>query len=477
MTNILGTHDAVGLAELVRSGEVSARELTEAALARVEATDAEYNAVVQRLDDRARAQTAGDLPTGPFTGVPMMIKDLYAPTAGDPMHNGNKAMRDANWTATEDSDIVKLYRNAGFVFVGRTNTPELGLVGTTEPLSHGPTRNPWNPEHCVGGSSGGSAAAVAAGMVPLAHASDGGGSIRIPAAMCGLVGLKPSRGRIPMGPAGEEWGLSIQHVVTKSVRDAAAMLDVSSVHSPGDGVVAPANPRPWIEEVGRDPGRLRIAMIAEEFRDDIAVNPEIVAMTRAVAQRLEALGHDVFEARPPHWSDPSLQRQFMAMWAVNAANNIAKIGALLGRELTEDDMEISTWLQVQAGRAKSGLDLMASMDAMAKFRRDTADWWAANCDLMLTPTCAKPAPVVGDMVSSPDEPMRGSTLSKPYAVFTSPLNVTGQPAVSLPMGLTEAGLPIGAQLVAAYGREDLLLQVSSQLEEHFVPLAPATRAI
>jgi len=471
-SNLLTDHDAVGLAELIRSGQISAAEATEASLTAIERHNPALNVVLHRLDDRARAAVETGLPAGPFHGVPLVIKDLYAPTAGDPMHNGMAIMKMLGHVSTHESDLIGLYRAAGFSLTGRTNTPELGLVATTEPLSHGPARNPWNPDFGTGGSSGGSAGAVAAGMASVGHASDGGGSIRIPAALCGLVGLKPSRGRIPMGPDGEEWGLSIQHAVTRTLRDSAAVLDVSAVNQPGDGVFAPHAVPSWAAMIGRDPGPLRVALLATSYRDDMDVDPEVEAATRTAAAHLEALGHDVVEECPPCLRDPELGKMFLAMWTSRATRTLQALSDMLGHQITEADVEPSTWIQAEIGRKFSAADLLASMESMARMRRQMADWWQENCDVMVTPTCALPAPRIGDLTSTEDDPMRNSTRSAPYATFTSPFNVTGQPGISLPLGMTSSGLPIGVQLVGAYGREDVLFQVGGQLEEHFIPLAP-----
>src|SRR3954452_13386961 len=301
MPDELAWMDATAQADLVRRGEVSAAELVDAAIARVEKLDPELNAVIHRRFDRAREEAAApQLPDGPFRGVPFLIKDLSAPTAGDPMHNGMRALRDANYIAPADNVLTSRYRAAGFVFVGRTNTPELGLVPTTEPLAHGATSNPWSVTHTPGGSSGGSAAAVAAGLVPAAHASDGGGSIRIPSSMCGLVGLKVSRGRITLGPDRDESGLSVNHVVTRSVRDTAAILDATAGPGPGDLAVAPPPRRPFVDEVGADAGRLRIGVLAKNPNGEL--HADCVAAVRAAATLLESLGHDVDasgDAYPP----------------------------------------------------------------------------------------------------------------------------------------------------------------------------------
>src|SRR5215211_4788246 len=290
--------DATAQAELVRRGAVTAAEVVEAAIERIEALDGELNALIHRSFDAARAGApASGAGTGPFAGVPFLVKDLNAASAGDPLHNGNKAVRDAGYVAPADSELVARWRRAGFVLVGRTNTPEFGLLPTTEPEAHGATHNPWDPSRSSGGSSGGAAAAVAAGMVPAAHASDGGGSIRIPASACGLVGLKLSRGRTSLAPAGDESGLSVQHAVTRSVRDTAAILDVTAGPAPGDMAVAPPPARPWLEEVGADPGRLHVGVLSTSPAGEL--HPECRDAALGAGRLLESLDPHVEESHPP----------------------------------------------------------------------------------------------------------------------------------------------------------------------------------
>ncbi|MEM8904862.1 MAG: amidase, partial [Actinomycetota bacterium] len=357
------------------------------------------------------------------------------------------------------------YREAGFVMVGRTNTPELGLVATTEPESHGPSRNPWDLARSPGGSSGGAAAAVAAGMVPAANASDGGGSIRIPAAHCGLVGLKPSRGRVPMGPMQEEWSVSVQHVVCHTVRDCAGILDATARPFPGDGVIAPPPSRPFAAEVGADAGRLRIGLLPVSPRDDTTTDDECAGAARDAASLLERLGHDVVEAHPAALDrTEELGDAFMTNWFSNCRKNLSWIESVLGRELVEDDVEPATWIMAQMALGVSGQDYMAAQSAMAGFRREMLQWWADGFDLLLTPTMAALPAELGDLVATEDDPTRALRHSAPYAAFTSPFNVTGQPGISLPLARSASGLPIGVQLVAAYAREDLLLRVAAQLE-------------
>jgi amidase len=470
--------DATAMAELVRRGDASPVELVEAAIARIEARDGTVNAVIHRRFERALAEAASPtLPDGPFRGVPFALKDLWPGSEGDPFHLGVKALRDVDHRAVIDTNLVTRYRGAGLVIVGRTNTPELGLVATTEPLAHGPSRNPFDPSRGTGGSSGGAAAAVAAGMVPVANASDGGGSIRIPAAMCGLVGLKPSRGRISMGPVQDEWGVSVQHVVSRTVRDSAALLDVSAGPFPGDGVIAPAPHLPYAESSVLPPESLRVGLLASAPEGD--THPRCRAAAEAAGRLLADLGHRVDEAHPAVLDDARrLGEVFGVTWSVGAATSLLTLGDWIGRPLTADDVEPSTWALAELGRSYSGVDLLRAQNAMAAVRREAAAWWADGWDLLLTPTTAAPAPPIGHVTSSPDDPTRPFLRSIPYSVFTSVWNVTGQPAISLPAGTDDGGVPLGVQLVGAYGREDLLLQVATQLEAELrwdrrLPAVPA----
>lgn len=463
--HLLDDHDATGLAALVAAGDVSPAELVQASLDRIEERDPALNAIIHRRDDSVRSEAAA-LPDGPFRGVPMVIKDLWASTAGDPMHNGNRALKEAQFTTPDDSDLVALYRRAGFAFVGRTNTPELGLVATTEPTSHGPTRNPWNTNRGAGGSSGGSAAAVAAGMVPVGHASDGGGSIRIPASLCGLVGLKPSRGRVPMGPWSDEWGVSVHHVVTRSVRDSASILDVGSVMPPGSAMVAPraGSLTTFAAAVDHDANAQRVVLLPEAVGADISTHPACVALVQHVGALLEGMGHGVSEGVPPTFGDESATGDFLALWSAGCAASVERMGAMIGRELTADDVEPGTWQMAEFGRTTRAPDLLRAQGAHVAIRRKLQTWFTDECDLLVTPTCASPAPPVGALASSEADPHAGSRGSIPFATFTAPFNVSGQPAISLPMGMTDDGLPIGVQIVAQWGREDLLFQIAGALE-------------
>ena len=465
MSTDLARLSAVELAATIAAGDLSPVESVQSTIDRIEALDGEVNAVIHRRFEQALEEAGSpDLPDGPFRGVPMLLKDLWPASAGDPFHLGIKGMKRAGYVHPTGSHIVQRYREAGFVIVGRTNTPELGLTATTEPEAYGATHNPWNLDHGPGGSSGGASAAVAAGMVPAANASDGGGSIRIPAAMCNLVGLKPSRGRVPMGPMQDEWSQSAQHVVSHTVRDTADILDITAIPTLGDGVVAPPTGQPYAACVGADPGQLRIGLMTNSGRASIDVDPECAALAVETGRILEGLGHAVEEGFPAALADPEFAGSFGVLWGANAANNVAGLERLIGRELGEDDVEPATWIQIQRARTASALDIVGAQGAQHRFRRGVAEFWESGFDLLLTPTTAAPPPVLGWCTHTAEEPMRGSINSIPYAVFTSAFNVTGQPAISVPMGFTDAGLPIGAQLVAAYGREDLLIKVASQLE-------------
>src|SRR4051812_16825970 len=458
MSDDLAWLDATAQAELVRKGEVSPAELVDAAIERIERVDADVHAVIHERFERARKEAAGELPDGPFRGVPFLVKDLYMPTAGDPMHNGSRALRDAHYIAPADSWLPARYRHAGFVFVGRTNPPELGLVPTTEPAAHGATRNPWNLEHTPGGSSGGAAAAVAAGLVPVAHASDGGGSIRIPASMCGLVGLKVTRGRITMGPDGDESLVSVSNVVTRSVRDCAAVLDATHGPGPGDMAVAPPPLRPYVDEVGADPGRLRIGLLATNPRGDL--HPDCETAVRAAAALLESLGHHVDEAYPAALDDPESGRTFGVRWCTQARRALVGLGNTVGREITADDVEPLTWLMADAANSFSALDYASALYASMQYSRRMAAWWDEGWDLLLTPTLGAPPPRLGELMN----PNGGAAKVEALVPYTTHFNVTGQPAISLPLHWNDEGLPIGVQLAAGFGREDVLFRAAAQLE-------------
>jgi amidase len=462
--NELARIDAVGLAELIRSGDLSPVELMDDTIERIERLDPDINAVIHPRFEKARTEAAGDLPDGPFRGVPMLMKDLWPSQAGEPFHKGVGALRAADHRADVDANIVTAYRRAGFVFAGRTNTPEMGLAATTEPAAYGPTHNPWDLDRGPGGSSGGSAAAVAAGMLPAANASDGGGSIRIPAAMCGLVGLKPSRGRVSMGPHQDEWGNSVQHVVCHTMRDCAAILDATAYPFPGDGVIAPSPAAPFRSFVDADPRPLRIGILDRSIRDGIPIDPEVADAVRATADLLQNLGHDMIDDAPAALDDQELIASYGALAAANVAATLETFAGWLGRELTPDDVEPATWILAERGRRLGAVDTVLAAGQAMRFRHRMADWWAGSADLLLAPTCLRAAPLLGESAGTDESPFANVHVTLAYSTLTSPFNTTGQPAISLPLARTESGLPIGIQLIAAYGREDLLLQIAGQLE-------------
>jgi amidase len=460
----LARHDAVGLAALIRNGDLSPVELIDDTIDRIETLNPQVNAVIHPAFEKARAAAAGDLPDGPFRGVPMLMKDLWPAEKGEPFHQGVQGLKNAGHIADIDANIVTAYKRAGFVMTGRTNTPEMGLSATTEPIAHGPTRNPWDLERGSGGSSGGAAAAVAGGMLPAANASDGGGSIRIPAAMCGLVGLKPSRGRISMGPQRDEWGNSVQHVVSHTVRDTAAILDATASPFPGDGVIAPFPEKPFADYILDDPRPLRIGVLDRSIRDGIPIDPEVAAAVRDIADRLQGLGHEVIDSTPPALDDQALIASYGAQWTAAVATSLDLFGEWIGRELTKDDVEPMTWALAQRGRQLGAVDAAKAADQAMVFRHRMAEWWADSADLLLAPTCLRPAPLIGESSGTEENPFANVHVTLAYSTLTAPFNSTGQPAISLPLARSTAGLPIGIQFVGAYGREDMLLQLAGQLE-------------
>jgi len=470
MTDDLAALDAVAQAELVRSGQASPAELVDAAIARVEALNPQLNAVIHERFERAREEAAGDLPDGPLRGVPMVLKDLDGTSAGDPYHAGTKHLRDRGYVAPADTYLTTKLRQAGLVIVGRTNTPELGLQPTTEPEAHGPTRNPWDLDRSTGGSSGGSAAAVASRMVPLGHAGDGGGSIRIPASECGLVGLKPSRGRHSLGPdVGESWGgLVSRLVVSRTVRDTATVLDAVHGPMPGDPYTAPPPERPYVDELGADPGALRIGWTATAPDPTVTTHPECVAAVQGAAALLEALGHRVSEDHPALWDDQAFvdhfTGQFINAFAVWTAAELDHLGRISGEPVAAEGVEAGTWAAAELGRAITAVQYFEAVTALHAYTRRVAEFWAGGFDLLVTPTIPEPPPLLGEFAATPDNPLAGLFRSAGIVPFTAPFNTRGQPAVSLPLHWSSDGLPIGVQLVAAYGREDLLLRVASQLE-------------
>ena len=464
--NDLARLDATAQAQLVKDGDVTPAELVEAACERLERINPRLNAVIHPALDRAREAAASrELPDGPFRGVPFLMKDIGGDQKGQPYHAGLRFLKDAKWTASEDSFFTQRVNAAGLVTLGRTATSELAVLPTGETQAYGAVHNPWNLDHTTGGSSGGTAAAVAAGIVPMAHGSDGGGSIRIPASMCGVVGLKPSRGRCSFGPGvGERWsGLSSEFALTRSVRDSASLLDAVAGPAPGDPYSAALPEHSFAEQAARPPGRLRIGFMNDTPRD-IAIHPECVRAVEKTAKLLEALGHDVELAHPPALEEAELVGHYVKIVATNVAQALVGWGEKVGREVSEDSVEPLTWMLAQQGKALSAQEFLATIEYAHAFGRRLSDWWEGGYDILLTPGIAQPAPALGTLVSTVDEPLKAYFAAAPYGIFTLPHNLSGQPGISLPLHVSDEGLPIGSQLVAQVGQEGLLLSCAAQLE-------------
>ena len=460
--------DAVGQAELVRSGQVSALELVDAAIGRIERVNPALNAVIHPLFDRAREAAQSSLPDGPFRGVPFLMKDLDAPLAGAPFHAGMRVLKERGYVAPENAYYTDRILDAGFVIVGKTNTPELGLTVTTEPVSYGAARNPWNTDHSTGGSSGGSGAAVAARLVPAAHAADGGGSIRIPASECGLVGLKPSRARVSLGPQyGEYWsGMVANHVVSVSVRDTAHILDCVAGPMSGDPYVATAPSRAYRDEVGADPGRLRFGLFTE-FPGGVGVlHEECLRAVEAAGSLLEGCGHQVEVSHPSVLDRVGEQAVgFSGIISAWVASALAEWERELGIQIGPDDVEPATWSFAEDGRQQTSAEFVDHLKWLGRYTREVASWWA-DFDVLVTPTIAVPPPPIGWLGPQEGEDP-GASVGRILSLipYTPPFNLTGQPAMSLPLHWSAEGLPVGVQFVAPLGREDVLLRVASQLEQ------------
>jgi amidase len=479
-----GRHDALGLAALVRNGQVSALELLDEALARTVAVNPQINAVIHVMEARARAAIDAGLPEGPFRGVPFLLKDLMTACAGEPMRCGSRLFRD--FVPSADEELTRRYKAAGLVIFGKTNTPELGVSNVTEPELFGATRNPWNLERTPGGSSGGSAAAVAARIVPAANANDGGGSIRTPASNCGLVGLKPSRGRNPTGPQAPDawWGFIGEHVVCRSVRDCAALLDATCGDYPQQLMKLPAPLRPYLEETSHPPGRLRIAFSFDPGlgRD---LHPENRRALEATMAALEGLGHELVEARLPLPREAFVS-SYAALIAADVAATLRLAPSMVGREARSEDVELATWVLARMGEAQSAAETTGALWAMQAFSRQWLGW-CTSFDALLTPSVGVPPLRIGAyqlpalqrnalrlltalpaaaMLSQRDKVLEAFEPVFAAAPYTMIANVTGQPSLSLPLHWTQDGLPMGMLFTAArVGDEAQLFRLAAQLEQ------------
>jgi amidase len=456
-------YDALGLAHLVRRKEVSPLELVDAAIARIERNNPKLNAVVYKAYDEARTTAKGKLPDGPFKGVPFLIKDINLPVKGWPMTNGSAFLK--GYVSPADGELVKRYRASGVVLVGKTNTPEFGIPGTTEGRHLGVCRNPWNPDYSSGGSSGGAASAVASGMVPMAHGSDGLGSIRIPAAQTGLVGMKPTQNRNPGGPddRNRAHGFVVDHVLTRSVRDSAAMLDWTG--TPEDDAPYPPVPKgaPYLEEIQTPPGKLRIAFCTEVPRQT-PPHPDVQNVFDATVKLLGELGHTMIEKTK---LDYDWRRLYRAQGAVSGAMFAASIDEwtkVLGREPGEADMEPLAWASYRGSKKLSASQIGEGMQNMRLGCREVLALWR-EFDVLLSPVTITPPPRIGHLDPVNVEPREFNRRQSFIFGYTPPFNMTGQPSLSLPLGLSSDGLPIGMMFTARIGDEATLYRLAAQLED------------
>jgi amidase len=455
-----GSYDAVGLADLVRRKQVSAAELLDEAIARTAKVDPQINAVVVKHYDYAKKQIDKGLPDGPFTGVPFLLKDLDI-LAGTVTTSGASVFRDN--VADHTGTLTQRFLETGVAIFGKSSSPEFGLMPTTESRLFGPTRNPWNLGHSSGGSSGGAAAAVAARILPMAHASDGGGSIRIPASASGVFGMKPTRARNPLGPdRGEGWGgFSCGNVVSISVRDSAVMMDAIHGPEPSSLYVAPPPQRPFSQEVGRDPGRLRIAFTDKSPYGD-AIDPEIAAAVRDVAAMLAKLGHHVEERAPALAADPAAVMTVIV--GANTALSVRQAEARFGRKMTGDDFEVLTLASAHNAQHTSATDYVAAQLAAFQISRGLADFFE-TCDVLLCPTLCSPPLRIGELNTMSEDLSHIAPILRRYMPATAMFNMSGQPAMSVPLAWNKAGLPLGMMFSAKLGDEGTLFRLASQLEQ------------
>ncbi|MCY1498223.1 6-aminohexanoate-cyclic-dimer hydrolase [compost metagenome] len=456
--------DATAQAALVTKGEVTPLELVDAAIARIERFDPAINAVISRQFEQARERARGSLPDGPFRGVPFLLKDLAGGAErGMPLTYGCRL--GAGNLASHDTALVERYRAAGLVFVGRSSTSEFGIMPTSEPALFGPCRNPWSPAHSTGGSSGGAAAAVAARLVPFAHASDIGGSIRIPASACGVFGLKPSRGRNPVGPLVGEGtgGLPAEHCVSISVRDSAALLDATSAPDFGAPYVAPFKSRPYLEEIDAPHRRLRIGVMRAPL-SGLPVHPDCLAALESAARLCRELGHEVVDECPTVSDFSAASEAFVRIFVVSAALHLRALEAAVGRAAGPDDIEPLTRALVDMAGQVSGTDYVLAQRALQRMSREVAAFFDDH-DLVLGPTMAQPPAAIGHFTLGAREPVEALfARGMPYGTFTSVFNATGQPAMSVPLHWNDEGLPIGVQFAARMGDEGTLFRLAAELE-------------
>jgi len=448
--------DATAQAELVRKKEVKPIELVEAAIERIERINPTLNAVVTPMYDLARETATGELPDGPFTGVPFLLKDILAAYAGVPMTLGSKLLQ--NFVPDHDSELVLRMKRAGLIVVGKTNTPELGILPTTEPHLFGPCCNPWDTERTTGGSSGGSAAAVASGMIPMAHANDGGGSIRIPASCCGVFGLKPTRGRNPLGPDFGDIisGLVAEHAVTRSVRDSAGLLDATSGPDVGDPYWAPSPQQPYLKEVGADRGKLRIAFTTKAATG-VEIHSDCIQAVQDATALCSDLGHNVEELSLQLDGD-AITKAFTILWSAGCASTLKMLNA------SREHVEPLTWELYEMGSHYSAPDYLLALQTIQAVSRQIARF-LSDYSVWITPVLAEPPVPLGTFDSPPDDPLKGFHRAIEFVPFTPICNMTGQPAMSVPLYWNSDGLPIGTHFIGRFGDEATLFRLAAQLEQ------------
>ena len=469
MADELIGYDAIALGEMIQKGEIRPTELLETIIQRIERVNPKLNAVIHKMYDQAREIAERRPAGGLFGGVPFLLKDLIAEYKGVPFHEGSLAVK--GYISKIDTELVRRLKAEGLIIVGKTNTPEFGFVPTTEPALYGATVNPWDPTLTPGGSSGGSAAAVAAGIVPIAHGNDAGGSIRIPASCCGLFGLKPTRGRNPLGPIFGDVGTGIvcEHAVTCTVRDSAALLDATSGPDPGDPYQAPPKERPFLEEVRREVGRLKIGFftsIPGGWSIEAQLHQDCENAIKDAAQLCESLGHIVEEIAPEELSYSNLLKTFGKLFSCLTGYFIAYWEKELGKELTQDHLEPVTWVSYQAGLKRTGADYLGIVEELQRFSRKLARWYdEGGYDMILSPTISIPPTKLGAFQVAPDDPMRWARMSNAFVALTYIYNITGQPAMSVPLFWNEANVPIGVQFAGRFGDEATLFRLAAQLEQ------------
>lgn len=462
-------YDAVALGEFVRQGEIKPIELVEVAIERIEQVNPRLNSVIHKMYDQARESAEASPVDGPFAGVPFLLKDLMAEFKGAPFEEGSRSVQ--GYVSKLDSELVLRLKASGLIVVGKTNTPEFGLLPTTEPKFRGPTHNPWNPELTPGGSSGGAGAAVAARIMPMAHGNDGGGSIRCPASCCGVFGLKPTRGRNPMGPLFGDMGggLVHEHALTLTVRDSAALLDATSGPDIGAPYYAPPKKRSFLEETTLDPGALKIGFltsIPEGWSLGNRIHQDCQNAVEDVAELCESLGHQVVEINPAALGHPKLNQAFGLVFTCLTGHFFTYWENELGKKITEDMVEPMTWSSYQAGLKRTGADYLSRVEELQRFSRKIGKWYhQGGYDLLLTPTLSITPTPLGSFDPVPDDPMSGFKTTSAFVAFTFIQNITGQPAMSVPLYWNRDNVPIGVQFAGRYGDESTLFRLAAQLEK------------